>query len=375
MWKWAGIVALTLGVVAIEARYRWEDWRGMRQYVSAPIVLAPGAAVAARRSGAEILAVNGRTVRGASDVWREMVAPDRGLEVRVRRTSGREEVVTPVRSHCTCGRESDGDIFWYAVLPGLALALAGLAAVWLWPEEKRAWAVLGLCLGIGQVDLFPPFLEVFLHGAEPMAWEDWMRAPTVAYRGFLQMAWAGFALAAAGVGRAWPWVVLGVLKAAMLVGWSEHAAATAGLWRFWGAYETELVLGALALSAARTGWWWVAVGAATAAGFYYAVPFDGIYKWVAYSDKTERVAISMAGLYQRPELLIAAGVFGLIAAGGRRGWMVGAACLPVLYVTVAHEFWIWHWDYVLGSIVVLSYPGVAWLVRDARPGTLPGRGR
>lgn len=276
--------------------------RGMRQYVPAPIVLAPGAAVAARRSGAEILAVNGRAVR-------------------VRRPSGREEVMTLTRAHCTCGRESDGDIFWYAVLPGLALA--GLAAVWPWPEEKRAWAVLGLCLGIGQVDLFPPFLEVFLHGAEPMAWEDWMRAPTVAYRGFLQMAWAGFALAAAGVGRVWPWAVLGVLKAAMPVGWSEHAAATAGLWRFWGAYETELVLGALALSAARTGWWWVAVGAATAAGFYYAVPFDGIYKWVAYSDNTERVGISMAGLYQRQELLIAAGVFGLIAAGGRWGWMVG----------------------------------------------------
>lgn len=120
---------LTMGVVAIEARYRWEGWRGMRQYVSTPIVLAPGPAVATRHSGAEILAVNGRTVRGASDVWREMVAPDRGLELRVRRPGGWEEVVAPTRAHCPCGSESDRDVLWYAVLPGLSLALTGLVAV------------------------------------------------------------------------------------------------------------------------------------------------------------------------------------------------------------------------------------------------------
>jgi len=376
MWKWVAVVAVTMAVAAIEARYRWEDWLGMHRYVSTPVFLRPGATVATWWLNTEIVAVNGRPVRGAADVWRTMVGEeDRALTVQVRLAGGRVKEVTPLRGHCTCGISSDATILWAAIVPALTLAAAGLAMVWLRPGEPRAWMLLGLFLGIGQADLLPTDLADFLHGAEPMAWDDWMRVPTVAYRAFLRIAWPGFALAAAGVGRAWPLMALGVLQAVLMVGWSENAAATAGLWALRGNFETELALVALALSTARAGWWWAAVWAGTAVLFYRVVPAEARYWWESYSDNTRRLAFGMPGFRSRPEFLVAGAALALLAAGGRRGWLVAVACLPVIYVTAANEFIIWHWDYVGECALALGMAGAAVLLRDAHREISRDRGR
>ncbi len=142
----------------------------------------------------------------------------------------------------------------------------------------------------------------FRETAEVMEWGDWMRVPAVAFQNFFRASWPGWALAFAGVGRmgvAMPWIMLGVLRAVLMVGWSEDVAGSEALVpKFW--RTPELITGVFTMA---------------------------------------------------------------LALGGRRGRAAFLLCVPVMTALVLPLVWLWNVDYVMDLVVVAGYAGLILALR------------
>jgi hypothetical protein len=381
-------LAVAVMVLLFEGRFRMEDYQARHEFRFVPFRLQPGTMALAGRDGQEIVAVNGRPAIGASDYWREVLRYREAtvysgpFTVTVRDAQGRVAQVEKDAANCTCGKMTEWQTVWYAMMQPVVMALAGMVAILIWPRRWMAWLLLAFALSVAQMNLAPDGIYSFRETAEPREWTDWMRVPTVLYRSFFQGSWPGWALLLAGVGGRWrwlaaaPWLVLGVARMAMETGWAENAAATAWLWAWHEQYSTELTVLAMGISVLcvwRQGGWrrWAAlVLLAVALGvFYWPAVADGKYEWVQYYDNTTRLEAAMPEFYPVPSLILGLYVAMLAAVAGRAkwGWAVALLCVPMVYNAAEEVYSLWGEGFTTDGALVAAYIGFAWLfVRIAR---------
>jgi hypothetical protein len=332
--------------------------------------------------GREILAVNGRPAMGASDFWREVrryreaTVYTGPFTLTVRDARGRVAQVEKYGANCTCGKMTERQTIWYAMTQPVVMALAGVAAILIWPRRWRAWLVLAMALSVAQLSVVPDGNHTFRETAEPREWADWMRVPTVLYQAFFRASWPAWVMLLAGVGGRWrwlaaaPWLALGVARMAMETGWAENTAATAWLWDWHAQYATEVAVAAMGTSVLcvwpQGGWrrWaTLALLAVTLWGFYWPSVTDGSYEWVRYYDNTTRLQAAMPEFYRVPPLILALFVVGLAAVAGRAkwGWAVALLCAPMVCAAVQEVYWIWGVHYATDIMLLAAYAGLAWL--------------
>ena len=366
--RWAGLAVMAM-VLLLEGRFRWEDWQARRGFRFVPVVLRPGTMDVWEKNRRELVAVNGRPVVGTSGFWRELRRYEEGerfapFVVSLRGADGRVEEEERNFSHCTCGKATEGQVVWYAILPPVVMILVGLAGVLLWPGRGVAWVLLALALGAAQMSLVPDGIWHFRETAEPRDWDDWMRVPMLAYQSFFAASWAGWALRLAGV--RWlgvvPWLGLGILRMVREVGWAENARATAWLWEWQAHWATELTLGAMLVSVlCLTGWrrWaGMALGCAVLGLFCWPVGEGLAIQLVTYSDDSRRFEADLPQIYWTPDVLAAGFVAGLCLLG-RRGWGVVLLCAPMFALAGMGDGWIWLDEYLIDAVVIAGYLGLA----------------
>lgn len=367
--RWAALAVMAF-VLLFEGRFRWEDWEARQGFRFVPVTLRPGTMEVWAPQGPELVAVNGRAVTGTSGYWRELRRFEENeprpwpFVLTFRRADGKVVEKQPIFGHCTCGKMSELQALWYAILPPVVMILVGLAGVLLWPGRGVAWVLLALTLGAAQMSLVPEGTSSFRETAEPRAWEDWMRVPMLVYQSFFAASWPGWALRLAGV--RWlgvlPWLGLGILGMVREVGWAENARATAWLWEWQGHWSTELTLGAMLVSVlCLTGWrrWaGMALLGVVSTLFYWPAAAGWSFVLVHYSGEITRFEPGVPMLYRVPALLIGGFVAGVCLLG-RRGWAVVLLCAPLFAVAVMEVQELWWEPFVVDVVVLAAYLGLA----------------
>jgi hypothetical protein len=157
--RWAALAVMAI-VLLLEGRFRWEDWQARQGFRFVPVVLRPGTMDVWEKNRRELVAVNGRPVVGTAGFWRELRRYEEGerftpFVVSLRGADGKVEEEERPFAHCTCGKATEGQVVWYAMLPPVVMILVGLAGVLLWPGRGRAWVLLALALGAAQMQFGP----------------------------------------------------------------------------------------------------------------------------------------------------------------------------------------------------------------------------
>lgn len=291
--------------------------------------------------GDVVLAVDGSPLTGAAVLARAVAirAPGDVLALRIRGASGSAERVVelplPARQPGTLAVRVM-EVVLLLVMPWLCLAL-GTWVGWLRPADRRAWLLFVLMLA------FPHMTSGWLSVG---GWEDWLRAPALAYRAVMR-AVLGVAMLLFGIGfperTPWdvrvPWLkwalnvpslVLGLLLAAQTVAYFESFALHA----------------ALLPAASLARWPFEALFFAQIGGFFAALgPKTAV---LDSPDARRRVTLVMRGS------MIALALPGLVAARALltgRGfteavpfWLMPLVLLPLLsfpltlaYVIVVHR--------------------------------------
>lgn len=228
--------------------------------------------------GDEVLSVNGRPLRGMSMYLKELLKAEyypNPLPIGFRwypfvltaRSSAsgihRVEIGFP---QCTCGIPSRVEAAMMWCIAPLFCVLFGFLVAGLHPRSLLAWAFLVLMLSLSQLQLWREWYPGFQETSTALAWSDWLRIPAVAYRTFVQHAWAAALLIAsahfcrkrklprrAALVAGTLFLAYAALQACLQVAWSEDYQMLVSLHHVMIQHATELML-ASTLTVALLGW-------------------------------------------------------------------------------------------------------------------------